>query len=62
MLRVNEYGAVSHVRPIRHHDIKKPNEKQAHDALAKIIAHLPEKAAEKCDEEIDILKRFLCIA
>ena len=62
MLRVNEHGAVSHVRGIRHHDIKKPSEQQAHDALATVVSHLPETSAEKCDEEIDILKRFLCIA
>lgn len=61
MLRLSDAGGVHHVKPVPHHAIPKPSEKQAQEAVAKILNHLTGVAKEKCDAEIDTLRRYLCL-
>ena len=61
MLMITEKGAPTHTGATRPHYEQKPRKRDVDRAAIKIIASLTEKAADNCDEEIDILRRSLCL-
>lgn len=60
LIRTDE-GTPKHTGSTRPHYELMPSKRDVDRAAIKIIASLTEKAAENCDEEINILRRALCL-